>query len=364
MDKILVTKSSMPPIDEYMREISSLWDSRWITNVGEKHIALSRALKQYLGVDEFELFTNGHNALEIGLEALDLQGEVITTPFTFISSTNAIVRSGLTPVFADIDEERWTIDPRKIEEKINKHTRAILGVHVYGIPCHTEEIERIAKKHGLYVIYDAAHGFGAKYKKRSFAAYGDFSMYSFHATKVFHTIEGGGLSFVNPDLGDRIRHLRDFGLCPGAGDADYIGTNAKLCEFHAAMGLCNLRHVDADIERRGKISRIYDSFLKEVPGMQLFPELGDLERNFAYYPVVFQDGCKYSRDEAAKRLAQKNIFARKYFYPLTSHFSCYRSYDRGSTPIAEYIASHILCLPIYPDLGEEVVEEICRTILE
>lgn len=362
-DKILVTRTSMPTRKEYMDEISSLWDSRWITNVGEKHIALGRKLKEVLGVREFELFTNGHSALEIGLESLDIRGEIITTPFTFISSTNAIVRTGSIPVFADIDKDRWTIDPKKIESLITNRTRAILGVHVYGIPCHIGEIEDLAKKYGLKVIYDAAHTFGVRYKGLSMASYGDMSMYSFHATKVFHTVEGGGLSFRDSSLKDKIRHLRDFGLCPGGEDADQIGSNAKLCEFHAAMGLCNLRHVDEDIRRRKTLSELYDTFLKNIKGIRIFPHIDELERNYAYYPVVFDEEYKYGRDEIAARLASHNIFARKYFHPLTSHFSAYQGYDKGDTPVAKYISSHVLCLPIYADLREEDVERICRIIL-
>lgn len=363
MKKILVTRSSMPPIEEYMEEISGLWESRWLTNVGEKHKRLSAELKEYFQVEEFELFTNGHCALEIGLEALEIKGEIITTPFTFISSTNSIVRSGLKPVFCDIDPERWTIDPKKIEDLISDKTSAIMGVHVYGIPCHIEEIDEIARKNGLKVIYDAAHSFGAKYKGASMAGYGDMSMYSFHATKVFHTVEGGGLSFKGEGLGEKIRHLRDFGLCPGGEEADHIGTNAKLSEFHSAMGLCNLRHVDEEIRKRKLVFEVYDSFLKGTRGIRLLPEIAGLERNYAYYPVIFTDDYKYNRDEVARRLGEEGILARKYFYPLTSCFSCYKDFDKGRTPVAEYMSTHVLCLPMYADLEPENVEKICKIVL-
>ena len=362
MAKILVTRSTLPSIEEYETELRELWESRWLTNAGQKHKELTDNLRNYLKAGEVELFANGHLALEIALQALELEGEVITTPFTFISTTNAIVRNGLEPVFCDIDRERWTIDTDKLRKMITKKTSAILAVHVYGIPCDVEAIESIAKEYGLKVIYDSAHTFAANYKGRSISSYGDISMYSFHATKVFHTVEGGALVFNDSGLSERIRHLRDFGLCPGGEEADEVGMNAKLSEFHAAMGLCNLRHIEDSVARRKAASDRYDSHLKGVPGIEIFPDIEGLERNYSYYPVVFSG--KYKRDEVLEKLAQHDIAARKYFYPLTNRFKSFAGkYDHFKTPVAEAVSNNVLCLPLYSDLDPCDVDEICNIIL-
>ena len=362
MSKILVTKSTLPSIDEYTKELTDLWESRWLTNAGQKHKELTENLKNYLKAREVELFANGHLALEIALQALELEGEVITTPFTFISTTNAIVRNGLEPVFCDIDRERWTIDTDKLRKMITKKTSAILAVHVYGIPCAVEAIETIAKEYNLKVIYDAAHTFAANYKGKSMSAYGDISMYSFHATKVFHTVEGGALVFNDDTLSDKIRHLRDFGLCPGGEEADEVGMNAKLSEFHAAMGICNLRHIEDSVAKRKAVSERYDSHLKGISGIEIFPEIGGLDRNYAYYPVVFTG--KYNRDTVLEKLSKYDIAARKYFYPLTNKFSSFKGkYDHFNTPVAEFVSDNVLCLPQYSDLDLQDVDRICDIIL-
>lgn len=360
MSKILVTRSSMPDIEEYMGQIRGLWESRWLTNVGSLHRELTEKLKNYLNVDCFELFSSGHMALETAIQASGLTGEVITTPYTFLSTTQAIVRSGLTPVFCDIDPVRLTIDAGRIEPLITERTSAIVAVHVYGIPCDVEAVESIARKHHLKVIYDAAHAFGVSYKGKNIAEYGDCSMFSFHATKVFHTIEGGGASFRDEKTAKKARHLRDFGLCPGGEEADEIGTNAKLSEFHAAMGICNLWHLQDEISKRKKVAERYDEHLKGVKGLRLLPELETLEKNYAYYPVIFQDGAPLSRDQAAERLAAYGISGRKYFYPLTSKFQCYNGkFNIQETPAAEDISRRVLCLPMYADLAPEDVDRIC-----
>ena len=362
MSKILVTKSTLPSIDEYTKELTDLWESRWLTNAGQKHKELTENLKNYLKAGEVELFANGHLALEIALQALELEGEVITTPFTFISTTNAIVRKGLEPVFCDIDRERWTIDTDKLRKMITKKTSAILAVHVYGIPCDVEAIESIAKEYGLKVIYDSAHTFAADYKGRSISSYGDISMYSFHATKVFHTVEGGALVFNDSGLSEKIRHLRDFGLCLGGEEADEVGMNAKLSEFHAAMGLCNLRHIEDSVARRKAASDRYDSHLNGVSGIEIFPEIEGLDRNYAYYPVVFTG--KYNRDTVLEKLSKYEIAARKYFYPLTNRFSSFKGkYDHFNTPVAEFVSDNVLCLPLYSDLDLQDVDRICDIIL-
>lgn len=364
MNKILVTRSSMPESNEYIEQIKGLWESRWLTNAGAQHQELIEKLKNYLCVDNFELFSNGHCALEIGIQAFELTGEVITTPYTFISTTQAIIRNGLTPVFCDIDPERMTIDVNKIESLITEKTSAIVAVHVYGIPCEVTAIEEIARKHNLKVIYDAAHAFGVYYNGKSIASYGDYSMFSFHATKVFHTIEGGGAAFRNSGLGNKVRHIRDFGLCPGGEDADEIGGNAKLSEFHAAMGLCNLKHVDTEIEKRKKVAERYAMHLEGINGLKLLPEIQGLKRNYAYYPVIFQDSFGMDRNQIADRLSRHNIYGRKYFYPITSKFSCYKGkFIIQETPIAEDISNRVLCLPMYADLSLDDVDRICNIIL-
>lgn len=364
MSKILVTRSSMPPQEEYIEQVKSLWESRWLTNAGMQHQELIERLKTYLDAENFELFSNGHFALEIGIQAMGLTGEVITTPYTFISTTQAIIRNGLTPVFCDIDPERMTIDVNKIESLITEKTSAIVAVHVYGIPCDVEAIEQIAEKHHLKVIYDAAHAFGVYYNGKAIASYGDYSMFSFHATKVFHTIEGGGAAFKDPALGTKLRHIRDFGLCPGGEDADEIGGNAKLSEFHSAMGLCNLRHVDVEIEKRRKVAERYAEHLDGVKGLKLLPELDGLKKNYAYYPVIFLDDFHMDRNQAAEKLNSSGINGRKYFYPITSKFNCYKGkFPTQPTPIAEDISNRVLCLPMYADLSLEDVDRICGILL-
>ncbi|GHU50060.1 aminotransferase [Clostridia bacterium] len=361
---IPVTRSSMPPFDEYVDTIRQLWDTRWLTNAGTMHEDLTSKLKSYLNVGNFLLFANGHLALELAIQALELKGEVITTPFTFASTTQAIVRRGLTPVFCDIDPIRFTIDPDKAEALITEKTSAIVAVHVYGIPCDTSAIEEIAKRRNLKVIYDAAHMFGAVWQGKNIAQYGDLSMFSFHATKVFHTIEGGGLAFSDNSLYEKLRHARDFGLCPGGFDADEIGTNAKLSEFHAAMGLCNLEHIDEEIKKRKAVSETYDKRLRGVYGLQLFPEIEGLTRNYSYYPVVFHEEFGKTRDEIADELLRRGIRVRKYFYPLTSAFSCYQNrLTPKETPIAANIAGRALCLPLFADMTEENVNTVCDELL-
>ena len=283
--KINVTRSSMPEFSEYCEEIKDLWDTRWLTNMGSKHREFQRKLESYLQVKNIDLVTNGHMALEISMQALGLSGEVITTPFTFASTTHAIVRSGLSPVFCDINPQDFTIDVSKIEALITDKTTAIVPVHVYGKPCDTVRIQEIAQKYGLKVIYDAAHTFGVKYKDRGIGSYGDISCYSFHATKVFHTIEGGAVCFKDEKLKDLIGRLKDFGIYDEESVTE-IGPNAKMNEFCAAMGLCNLRHIDDEIAKREKVVQRYRERLEHIEGVQLSPIQKDVVSNYAYFPVV------------------------------------------------------------------------------
>lgn len=365
IDNINITRSSMPPFEEYCEEIRDLWDSRWLTNMGAKHRQFQAELAGYLGAGHVDLLTNGHMAIELSLQALGLKGEVITTPFTFASTTQAIVRSGLTPVFCDIDPVTFNLDPAKMEALITPRTCAILPVHVYGTPCDVEAIDRIAKRHGLKVLYDAAHAFGVRYKGQGIAVFGDVSCFSFHATKVFHSIEGGAACFRDEAFGQRLAKLKNFGL-DGEEDVSELGANAKLNEFCAAMGLCNLRHVDGEIEKRRRSVERYRSHLGQIPGLQLVPVLDGVEPNCAYFPVVFDETVfGADRDTVLSTLAEHEIMARKYFYPLTSEFSCYHGkYDPDETPVAKRISRRVLTLPLYAGMEDETVDRICEVVLD
>ncbi|MGF7001984.1 dTDP-4-amino-4,6-dideoxygalactose transaminase [Lachnospiraceae bacterium PFB1-21] len=361
--KILVTKAMLPPFEEYIAEIEDLWDSHFLTNMGEKHQKLEVALKEYLDVDELSLMVNGHMALELTLQALKLKGEVITTPFTFVSTTHAIVRNGLTPIFCDINAEDYTIDTNLIESLITERTCAIVPVHVYGHVCNVEEIERIARKHNLKVIYDAAHAFGESYKGVGIGNFGDASMFSFHATKVYNTIEGGAVSYRDKDLGINLYRLKNFGI-RGLETVDHVGSNAKMNEFQAAMGLCNLRHIKEEIGARKQVINEYKKYLIDIPGLIFSKEQTDVVSNAAYLPIrVKKEKYGYSRDEVYEKLKRENVFARKYFYPLTTAFNCYeKKYDVNQTPTAKRISEEIITLPLSADLKCNEVKEICMLL--
>ena len=362
---INVTRSSLPPFEEYCQEIRELWDSHWLTNMGKKHEALEAALRDYLGCEYLALCTNGHLALENLLEAFQLrQGEILTTPFTFASTTHAIVRCGCKPVFCDIDPKTFTLDPAELERRLTKDTVAIIPVHVYGNLCDLEAIADFGKRHGLPVIYDAAHAFGVFRNGVSAAAFGDAAMFSFHATKVFHSIEGGLAVCRNEAVLRWLNDLKNFGI-HGPEEVPFVGGNAKMNEFCAAMGLCNLRHLSGEIEKRRRVVERYRARLEGVPGLQLNPVQEGVRSNFAYFPVVF-DGFRLSRDQVFALLAEHGIHARKYFYPLTNSFECYRGqpgFDPADTPVAARIADRVLTLPLYADLSLEDVDRICDLIL-
>lgn len=364
MNKILVTRSSMPPMEAYIEEIKDLWDSHWITNMGEKHKEFQAKLKEYLGVDNVDLLTNGHMALELSLQALNLKGEVITTPYTFASTTHAIVRNGLTPVFCDINPVDFTIDVTKIESLITEKTCAIMPVHVYGNICNLEEIDRIAKKYGLKVIYDAAHTFGVKYRGKGIGSFGDVSCFSFHATKVFNSIEGGAACFGDKNFGEALYNLKNFGI-RGPEKVEAVGANAKMNEFCAAMGLCNLRYIEDEIAKRKTIVEHYNRYLENVDGIRVNQPQKEVTPNYAYYPVIFDEkSFGANRDQVFEALAHNGIGARKYFYPITNDFDCFRGqYDANDTPIAFNLSRRVLTLPLYSDLSIEDVERICEIIL-
>ncbi|QRZ33794.1 DegT/DnrJ/EryC1/StrS family aminotransferase [Lactococcus lactis] len=362
---ILVTRSSMPSLNEYVDEIKDIFDSHWMTNMGVKHQELEKKLKELLEVEGVQLMVNGHMALELGIQAMNLTGEVITTPYTFASTTHAIVRNGLEPVFCDIDPKTYTMDVSKIEELITDRTSAIMPVHVYGNICNIEEIERIARKYSLKVIYDAAHTFGETYKGKSIAQFGDASMFSFHATKAFNTIEGGAVAYHNSEYGLDLARLKNFGI-RNEELVDYVGSNAKMNEFSAAMGLCNLRHLDEEIEKRHKVYDAYRSGLAGVEGLHIFEVQKDVTSNYAYFPIVVDENVYgHTRNELKNILEEHGIFSRKYFYPLTSAFDCYHGkYDVNKTPIALHYSKRVLALPMYSDLALEDVSKICNIIIE
>ena len=358
--KINVTQSSMPSYEEYCEEIKSIWDTVHLTNMGPIHNRLKGKLQEYLKVQNIELFVNGHLALYCALKALDLQGEIITTPFTFASTTNAIVQAGCTPVYCDVKPD-YTLDENKIEALITDKTVAILGVHVYGNICNVNAIQKIADKHGLKVIYDAAHAFGVEYNGKGIGAYGDVSMFSFHATKVFHTIEGGCLTFANETLAKKIALQRNFGV--NGEELDCFGTNAKMNEFQAAMGICNLRHIDGELALRKTVYEAYTERLKEVEGLTLLQCVEGIKQNYAYYPVLVDEKrFGVNRDKLCEKLGNEGIYARKYFYPLVSANKEFGGDLSQKTPIAKQYSENIVCLPLYAHLSLENVEKICDII--
>lgn len=363
--EIQVTRSSMPEIEEYMEEIKDLWDSHWLTNMGAKHKELQKELETMLGVEHVALYCNGHLALENILEAMNMQkgGEIITSPFTFASTTHAIVRCGFTPVFCDINPVDFTIDTDKIESLITDKTVAILPVHVYGNICNVEKIKQIADKHGLKVIYDAAHAFAVSYKGQSAAMFGDAAMFSFHATKVFNTIEGGAVCYHEDAMEQRLKDLKNFGI-HGPEEVAYVGGNAKMNEFCAAMGICNLRHLTDEINKRSKVVARYRELLSGTEGIYICPEQKDVVSNYAYFPVVFDKKVfGKDRDEVFAKLEENGILARKYFYPITTAFDCYKGkFDPNDTPVALDISLRVLTLPLYADLEIENVDRICEII--
>ncbi len=366
-DKILVTKSSLPPKEEYFKKIEQLWKTHWLTNNGVIYNEFEDKLKKYLGCKNLELYVNGHMALDIIIKALQLKGEVITTPFTFASTTHAIVMNGIKPVFCDINETNYTIDSDKIESLISEKTTAILAVHVYGQPCDIKKLSSIANKYNLKLIFDAAHAFGVTINGESICNFGDASMFSFHATKVFNSIEGGAVIYKDDIYSRDLKNLRNFGI-EGPESVISVGLNAKMNEFAAAMGSCNLDYVDKNIEKREKLCQYYVELLSKVNGIKTInynnnKKLG-IKDNYAYFPIVIDENqTGFTRDDVFKELESNNIYSRKYFYPLVTEFECYKDkFNTDSLPIAKYVSDRVLTLPIYPDLGIDNVKRICGII--
>ena len=354
----------MPTYEEYIEAIKPLWDTHWLTNMGIYHQQLESELKGYLGVPELSLMVNGHMALELAIQSFDFPegAEVITTPFTFISTTHAIVRNHLKPVFCDVKLEDGTIDETKIEDLITEHTVAIVPVHVYGNVCNVEEIQRIADKYSLKVIYDAAHAFGVKYKGRGIGCYGDASVFSFHATKVFNTIEGGAVAFSDHKIYEKLYNLKNFGI-RGEELVTDVGANAKMNEFCAIMGLCNLKHIDEVLNHREKRYYYYKSYLENVKGIRFLEEREGVTRNFSYFPIILEDDYKMSRDELYNVLKENNIYTRKYFYPITADQACFRNrYRNMILKNARDLSERVLTIPFYEKIEYDVIEKILSNI--
>lgn len=353
---IPVTQPFLPPKEEYQALIDGIWKRNWLTNNGPLVNDLELKLKRYLDVKHLLYVGNGTIAIQIALKALDVTKEVITTPFSYVATTSSLVWEGCTPVFVDIHPETLNIDPAKIEAGITDNTQAILATHCFGNPCDVEAIEKIAKKHNLKVIYDAAHCFGAKYKGESIFKWGDVSTTSFHATKLFHTVEGGAVFTQDPEILRQMAFRRNFGH-KGAEDYHGVGINGKNSEFHAAMGIVNIKYIDSILANRKKQSLFYDTYLNR-PGIRSIKIQPKTEFNFAYYPVIFDSEELTLKVKDA--LERKEIFPRRYFYPSLSSLNYV---EPASTPVADDISTRILCLPLYYDLSEPEQELICRRIL-
>lgn len=362
-EPIYVTKSFLPPIEEYFEKIKPIWDTKWITNNGPIHNEFEEKVKGYLNVKNGTLFTNGHLALDIAIKSMKLKGEVITTPFTFASTTHSIVMNGLKPVFCDINKEDFTIDVSKIEELITDKTSAIIPVHVFGYPCNVIEIERIAKKYNLKVIYDAAHTFGVEVDGVGIGNFGDISMFSLHATKVFNSVEGGLLTFNDDSLKKYTEMYKNFGIT-GPESIESLGLNAKMNEFQAAMGLVNLKYIDEEIKNRKIITDIYRKELNNIEGIYYLDDVENITHNYSYFPILIdEDVLNINRDELHEELKKYNIFTRKYFYPLVTDFECYKGmFEDKHLVNAKEISKRILTLPIYGSLSIDMAKKISLII--
>lgn len=360
-NKVMITKPFLPPIEEYQYYLKKIWDSNWLTNNGPLHDEFDKEVKKYLSVKNVCLFTNGHLALDIAIKSLNLKGEVITTPFTFASTVHAITMNGLTPVFCDIELNTFNIDPNKIEELITEKTSAIIPVHVFGNPCNVKEVEKIANRYNLKVIYDAAHAFGVEIHGKGIGDYGDISMFSLHATKVFHSIEGGILTFNDESLKAKLNKLKNFGIADEE-KVDLVGLNAKMNEFQAAMGLLNLSYIDEQIEKRKQLTYAYRENLKNIEGIRYLNDVEGVKHNYAYFPILIDESrFGMNRDCLYERLKEYNIFTRKYFYPLCTDFDCY-NYDSSNLENAKLVSKNILTLPLYFELEIDEVIAICQII--
>ena len=350
-EPLYVTRPALPPLAEFTAALEPVWARKWLTNQGAIHEEFEQSLAAYLGAPHVSLFCNGSIALLVALQALDIEdGEVITTPFTFPATPHVVHWNRLTPVFCDIDPLTWNLDPAHVEAAITPRTRAILGVHVYGTPCDVDALDALGKQHGLPVIYDAAHAFGAVYRDRALSSYGDMAALSFHATKLFTTAEGGGLVTHTEEARQRVYYLKNFGI---AGEEEVIGPgiNGKMSEINAALGLLQMKTVGEEIAQRNRVAAVYDAVLADVPGITRLPVLDGLQRNYAYYPILIDaETFGHTRDTVYELMRACNIIARKYFYPLCSTFPCYAALPScapENLTVAHRVAKQVLCLPMF-----------------
>lgn len=363
--KILVTQPQLPSLDDFIPLLEDIWESKWLTNNGKYHQKFEKELAEYLGVPYVSLFSNGTLALISALQVMHISGEVITTPYSFVATTHSLHWNGIKPVFVDIDPKTLNLDPKKIEAAITPQTTAIMPVHVYGTPCDVEAIKEIADTYGLKVIYDAAHAFNVDINGNSVLNYGDMSILSFHATKVFNTIEGGAIICHDEATKKRIDYLKNFGF---AGETRVIapGINAKMNELQSAYGLLQLKDIDIAIERRKNIANRYKELLSSIKGISFLTDIEGVKHNYAYFPIfINSDEYGKSRDELYEELKKNNIYSRRYFYPLISQFPTYSDLDsakKGKLNIAEDITEKVICLPIYPDLDFDDISRIVNLI--
>lgn len=362
---IYVTRPFLPPLDEFSRGLEEIWTSRWLTNNGPVLKRFTDQLCNYFETDNLCLFNNGTLALQIALQGMEISGEVITTPFTFVATTHALFWNKVRPVFVDIEPDYYTLDPEKVEAAITPWTTAILATHVYGHPCKLNKLADIARRHNLKLIYDAAHAFGVEIAGKSIAHFGDLSMFSFHATKLFHSIEGGMLTFKEAGLKSKFDYLKNFGF---KNEVEVVmpGTNAKMNEIQALMGIQVLKYLDEIIERRARVAQLYRDALRDVPGIKFPPPLpSDIKYNYAYMPIEV-DGQEFgmNREALYAKLKEYNIYTRRYFYPLVCDYACYRSVTvNGPLTVARRAADNILTLPIYDGLALSDLEAICELIV-
>ena len=362
---IYVTQPFLPPLKEFIPYLEKIWDNKWLTNNGEFHRQLEKELSEYLGVKYISLFANGTLALITALQEMRITGEVITTPFSFVATTHSLWWNGIKPVFVDIEPEFFNIDPEKIEAAITPKTTAIMPVHVYGNPTNVKRIQEIADTYGLKVIYDACHAFGVKTKDQSILNFGDMSILSFHATKVYTTFEGGAIICHDEKTKKRIDYLKNFGF---AGETKVVapGINAKMNEFQAALGLLQLKYADHVRNKRKEIAEYYRNNLKNIKGISYFEDIKDVTHNYAYFPILIdKEKYKMTRDEIYQKLKDNAILTRRYFYPLISNFTSYSglpSANINNLPVANQVAEEVLCLPIYPNLDFKVTNKIINII--
>ncbi len=366
MEKTLLTQPYLPPLEEFYPYLEKIWKSKWLTNNGDFHKQFEKELAEYLGVQHLSLFTNGTLALVTALQALRITGEVITTPFSFVATTHSLWWNGIKPVFVDIEPRTFNLDANKIEAAITSKTTAIMPVHVYGNPCAVDKIQEIADTYGLKVIYDACHAFGVTQNGGSILNFGDLSVLSFHATKVFNTFEGGAIICKDEATKKRIDYLKNFGF---AGETTVVapGINAKMNEFQAALGVLQLKYVDEAIDLRKAVAEIYRNALKNVYGISFLDDLDGVRHNYSYFPILIDEELfGASRDAVYEEYKKNNVFVRRYFYPLISQFPAYKTLESShpaNLPVAEEVTKRILCLPIYPGLEHDTIVEIVQILL-